>query len=284
MSQQLGVARTIHLDSTGCTYLKSGVYTWEYPKGVILGPPGSTVKCYLLHAQFYSTTFNIPTGSTLCATIDGTTTTATLSLGQYDVSSLITAVESAFPSLTVVFDTASGRFTITSSYAFTIRVTNSTVLSQLGLSTTSDSTATLSSGTYTLVAPNLASLGGSRFLAIKTNLRSLNVENQDSESGGSLLARVPISQFFGELVAFNNPTGSYSTILDHMIHRLEIKMTDSDGALVDFGGTAWSISLFFEAIPDPNHLTLLEQYDLKEKNVTVDENTTSSSSLPPRTD
>lgn len=269
-----GVARCLYLDSSSCSGVSNGIYTWQYPRGLVLGPPGCTVKCYLLHAHFYNVIYNVPgpAGSTLSVTLAGTTTTVNLSQGQYDVTSFISAVQAAFPLITLSYSTSTGKITLSSSSSFTVRFSGSTVLSQLGLSTTSDTVGVLSGSTYSVTAPYLASLGAPRYLQITSSLHSLNVQNYDIESGSLVLARVPIAAFWGESVSWQNVMGSYSTILDSVIHRLDIKMSDSSGAAVDFGGTVWSMGLFFEAIPDPDHLSLLDRYGLESsKNVSIEQ-------------
>ena len=264
----LGVARTLFLDSSSATAASNGRYQWTYPQGLILGPPGCTVKCYILHAEFYNVIHNVPSGSTLKMTVDGTTTTASLAEGQYDTTSFASAVTAAFPLITVAYETSTGKFTLSSSYSFTVHVTGSTVLSQLGLSTSDDTTAVLSGATYSVTGPNIGSLGAPQYLQIASSLHSLNVANDDIESGSLVLARIPVNTYWGELTVYHNTMGSFSTILDSVIHKLEIRMTDSLGSLVDFQGTSWSLALFFEAIPDPTHLSLLDQYGLRsDKNV-----------------
>lgn len=268
----LGAARSLFLDSSSAEVKTNGRYQWTYPRGLVLGPPGCTVKCFLLHCSFYNVLFNVPSGSTLSMTVDGTTSTATLAEGQYDISGFITVVEAAFPSVTLTYETSTGKFTLGCSTSFTVHTSDTTVLGQLGLSTSADTLGVLSGGTYSVTAPYLASLGTPQYLQIASSLHSLNVSNSDMESGSLVLARVPVDTYWGELTVWQNVTASYSTILDSVIHRLEIRMTDSGGNLVDFGGTSWSLALFFEAIPDPNHLSLLDQYGLDaKKNVPLDQ-------------
>jgi hypothetical protein len=266
---------TILLDSDKATSSGGGVWAWLYPKGITLGPRGSHSKVGVTLFSAFNTVPNVTsTSNTLSLTVnDSATYEAVVAAGQYDSEGLITALAGQIGSVTISFDDATTKYTLTCPSPFTLSAA-STLLQTMGFVADTLYTASLESdtGQYTLTSPLLIDLGGARYLEISTSLQTDNVVNEDSETG-LVLARVPLITAYGSSLCYGGESTIFSTIKDHLITYLVVKINDDRGEPVDFSGVPWSMSLYLQPIENAWYQDLADTYQKRISSVQAQVNT-----------
>jgi hypothetical protein len=192
----------------------------------------------------------------------GTTTySLRVDAGQYSVDSLASELGQQSETIYFGFNPANSRFLLRCASDFSL-LASSTLSKLMGFADGATYTAEYDASEtypYSITSPNLCDLGGPRFIEIETSLKSLNIRNASGD-GVLILARVPLAGTFGDLLTWTSDTSQSSIIRDHEVDKLTIKLRDSFGNGVDFGGTSWNMSLQFTATPQP-YQSIADLYD-----------------------
>lgn len=245
--------RTIHLDSDQATSSTGdGAWTWLFPGSIRLGPQDSVIEVCMTLFSFYSTVYNVKDGvNGLLITVGGIDQDFAVDEGQYSIDSIAEALGAQSTDLFFGYNVARNKFVIQCAESFVLQGGSSSSIAATlgfvpGVSYTSayDVTQQLP---YVLTSPNLCDLGGTRFVEVRSSLKTMNVLN--SKEGALILARVPITSQFGDHITWYSDGSIASVIRDHVLDGITIYLYDSAGNPVDFGGTTWSMSLQFTAEP-----------------------------------
>lgn len=242
----------IHLDSSTASIQVAGTYQWLYPNAIRLGTPADSIRVALGFYSFFQIVPNIPSSaSTLHYTTGGDSGTAAVEPGQYDAATLVARINSLVPVINLSLDDISSRISINAS-GQVVELSGS-LLTPLGFDTSSVVVAAQG-----VMAPNVVRLGGPRYLSIETNFTLDTVTNDDQQS--SVLARVPIRVDYGQHEIYDNSNLMFSDLGDHQLTSIAITIRDDTGKVVDWRGSQWSLSLYFEVVPRP-YQPLEEQYN-----------------------
>lgn len=194
-------------------------------------------------AQFPVSFYNVNTSNnTLKINVTGTTTTLTLTVGNYNSTTLVEMLQTVFTSagltgFTFLYSTITGKLTITKTPLFTITASGSTCLGFLGYDTTTDTTGTSLTGTSPL---NL--LGSLRIKVVSTTLNTFNVDSA-FKGGVSLLGTIPINSGNFGLILYENNSLTDTELRDLDINNIDIQLIDDYGNFFDFNNIDWAITL-----------------------------------------
>jgi hypothetical protein len=168
---------------TNGTYLSNGF--WSIPNFILHDENVSHIYFSVLHAEVPVSFYLINEYNNILAlTVSAATTYYTITQGNYNITQLIAAISSLIgSSYTITFSNLTNKLTIKAAFEFTISAAGSTCTRLLGLSSTTDMTASLVGSTYTLVMPNCISL----FPVARLNFRSsaLALDNYHGNDGSS---------------------------------------------------------------------------------------------------
>jgi hypothetical protein len=142
----------------------------------------------------------------------------------------------------------SGLSLVPSSFASTLGFVGTTftksAYTYAGMAVTTNKRSDLQMSTAT----NVADMSGIRNVLIQTNYNIM------SEASNKTLAKIPIDAPFGNIVQYKNPNGFRGKVFaDDAITNIAVSIVDEKGALVNFNGVAWSVTLQFDFLkPDPD--------------------------------
>lgn len=234
----------IHLRASNATIQSDdGGYTWLFPSPVVLGEPNDRIEVQISSYQYYSAVRNV---SARTLSINGTP--ITIPDANYSAYDLLDLIRPALPAgVTLEFEAPRMGFVFTST---TTPITVSgTLLRLMGFTTTSYTDTTIRS-------ERLCNLGGVTHLVVESSLLTTNV--QDADLASSVLDKIPIEAGYSELVTYRSET--FSTMAEHEITHLTIRVLDDSGVPVDFGDTDWTMTLYFRVTPTGTYQPLSRNY------------------------
>lgn len=173
-------------------------------------------------------------------TLGGTPTT--IPVGNYNVRTLMTALETAVSGLVATYNSTTNKITLT--YVQSPPLILTTIAKSLGFA---DNTTIFG----TMTAPYVVNIIDDYSLYLRTNL---NLTNARDENGNysDILERVPIKSS-GSVVYYESPPNQHKNILGvKSVSDFTIALTyDTSNNLVDLNGCDWEIALLFQTIKTP---------------------------------
>ena len=165
-------------------------------------------------------------------------------VGNYNATSLLTTISSFISSIgiTLIYSSSSLKYKFTSSLAFTINYTTSTIHRIMGLSRTSDMIGVLATGLYTLILPNCVNFLPTARLNFRSSMLGLeNFHSNDGSNDVFLSLQNNASQ--NGLITYNN----YGNLKYHIelegLNEIDIRITDDSNRELDFNGISWFLTL-----------------------------------------
>lgn len=233
-----------HATKLNDSYLSNVVFPFKN----ILKEDNDTMYCKLgvfnaqIPVSFY--TVNVYT-NVLKYQISGTTYTITLSRGNYNSTTFLTALNSGFSSnghsITVALNKTNGILTFTSTgVGFTIlsQTSGSTMLDLLGF----DKTKSYTSISLIIIAPYPLNLIGIQRLKINSNYLATSVYNSNNLGLSNTIASIPVNAPAFSLIQYQN-SNEYPVLRAKNISTIDIQIYDQDDNLVNFNGIDWTITL-----------------------------------------
>jgi hypothetical protein len=244
-------SHTIQLSSLKATQKNNGTYLSDVNfsfQGLLKKNKNIlSTRISVLHAQFPFTFYAINSNNNVIKYQIGTGTiyTSYIPYGNYNVTTLITALNYAFSLNNVIFNMTfsqiTGLITFSSSSLFTFFQTDNSILPVLGfLNNNYTSVSNSLTGIYPLNV-----LGPLNFQIYSNQLIT---KNYNSVQGGqsTLLATIPIAVASWGLITYDNNTNIRNVLYNEVINNIDIQIFDNYGYLVNFNNSDWEITLILE--------------------------------------
>jgi hypothetical protein len=197
-----------------------------------------SVQTAMIPYSFYNVS---SINNTLKYTINGgATQTLTITPGNYNVNTLITAITTDIPAFTITYNSKTNILTFShSTYDFTLEST-STCFEVLGFedNITYTSTSQVLTGTISL---NLFTI---RNVYVSSDNFQINNINNSTPNKSNILCSIPIDTSHHSMISYSNIYGVRNMI--HHVHNLtnlHIKLTDQDDDVLDLNGCHFSLTL-----------------------------------------
>ena len=180
-------------------------------------------------------------------TVDGILKTLTLDRGNYNLTSLITALKQKFLdagyNFQITFNKVNGKLTFTllsggNLFSFLSASSGSLINETIGF----DSVTTYSSTGNILLGEHPVSLIGIKKLKISST--ALHTNSLSSGNGGDLLGVIPVNAPpFGLILYENNSSKQGGLLTNRVVSNIDIAITDENNKYVNFNNTEYSITL-----------------------------------------
>lgn len=185
------------------------------------------------------------------STVLNTYTTVILDKGNYDITSLLSYLNTLLSSSGFVFTYKSSTMKITITNATPFRLVNPAnnvfnIYEMLGFD--DFGTTSLSSSVTSPYIVNLCSTQVLHIVIGNLPLDSVGIKNK---SKMNIINSIPIETLPGEVQSYKNPSNFKYKIADTVITFLNIRIYDQDFNLVDFNNIDWFMSLSFQPIYRP---------------------------------
>ena len=201
----------------------------------------NTVTITVLNAQIPSSFYNVNSGNNTLVynENDGEIQTVTLTPSNYNINTLKAHIVSLIPSFNITYSSSSNKLTIShSTYDFTL-FSSSTCFELLGFSDINHISTTLS-----LISDNVINLFTVRNLQIASDNFILNNIDAASPNSSNILASIPVSTSYNNIISYANIHDVYSEINNtRNLTNLHIKLTDQDGNVIELNNAHWSLTL-----------------------------------------
>jgi hypothetical protein len=196
------------------------------------------VSFYTINATNNTLTYiyNVPTITTK--------TTITIASGNYNASSLISALTNAFTANTIPITTAinklTGKLTFSAPLNFAFYQSTTSLMSVLGFSNTNTFTST--AGSLSALYP--LNLLGVKVISIKSAILAISAYTSETLGFSNTLATVPINAPSFNLVSYdsNNSLNKHILRTKH-IDAIDITISDENENLIDFNNIDWTLTL-----------------------------------------
>ena len=177
----------------------------------------------------------------------GTITTVNIAHGNYNSSSMITALLAAINdnNFHITISKLTGKLTFTHNKPFIIyNDIYASIGTVLGLNPNTNYPSVGTSNPYTLTPPHMLNLLGAKKLNIISN--ELNTINHSSEVGSlSMLSSIAVDQPSYGLIIYENKSGIKHNLKIKDINKIDIQIMDENHNLVNFNNIDWSMLFCF---------------------------------------
>ena len=164
----------------------------------------------------------------------------TIPVGNYNALNLITALNLLIPTFTITYSSITNRYTFTNASAFTINASSSS-RNIIGLGS-SNETATLNLGIYTLVLPYSVNFVPLPRISFKSNFFHFNNFN-GIDNSNDLFLSIQNNTNPNSMIHYVNQTGIRFKVEDKNITTFVISICDDDGQFINFNNQDTRISL-----------------------------------------
>jgi hypothetical protein len=195
------------------------------------------------------------TNNTFKVTVNSVTTAYTFPVGNYRISTFITAFQTLLgSSWNVTFDSIKEKFTFTNSntvaFVFTDSGSNS-LLPLMGFSIGSINISTvISSSSSKLVSQYPVNFGGLTRINIKSP--TFNIHNLDANTNTltRTLCSVPVTAIQNGYIFYTNVTGYKNVFKNHEVSNIQIDITDDQNNPLDFQNIDWTLTLQIDVVDE----------------------------------
>ena len=196
------------------------------------------VSFYTINATNNTLTYiyNVPTSTTKY--------TISIASVNYNASSLITALTTAFTTntipMTISINKLTGKLTFTALLNYSFYQSSNSMMPVLGFSNTS----TFTSASYILTAPYPLNLLGIKVISIKSAILAISAYTSETLGFSNTLATIPINVPSFDLVSHisNNDLDKHILRVKH-IDAIDISLMDENENLIDFNNIDWTLTL-----------------------------------------
>lgn len=203
--------------------------------------------CGLLNAQIPFSFYNINVNNqVLYYSVNGTYYTMTITEGNYNSTTFITAFQTGFSSgghgktLTISISKLTGRltFTLSTTYTLIFYYSTTTMFKVLGFNTSTDYSFTSS-----LEATYPCNLLGVKKIKIISSALANSSFDSSSLGNTNLLQTITVNDALFGVVTYQNQFDSYGRLKNQIINNIDLELRDEDNNLIDFNGIDWGICL-----------------------------------------
>jgi hypothetical protein len=234
----------VYINSANADIIKGSNSNVTFLLPVMDIPPEYTIYLSIQSASIPVSFYNINnTNNTLQYTLSGgEIQTVTLTVGNYNVYTLRTLLNTALTGFTTTYST------ITNKYTFTHATTNftfhdtSTCFDLLGFTYIDQLSASL-----ILTSNRCVDLAPLKAFSICSNLKTNNI-TKTSPNEGKILCQVPITKGFGGVESYINVNNFRSNLFTNILTQLDITIGDQDCYSIDLNGVDWAMTLQFDII------------------------------------
>jgi hypothetical protein len=170
-----------------------------------------------------------------------TTYTIVIPTGNYNITTLLLALQSLMTTFTITYDKIKNKMTFSNSVDFTFLVV-STCYELIGMSMINQLSVS-----QQLTSDFVCNMSSVRHLCLATNFTTSNV-NKALPNERNILAHIPVSVAPNEVITYANhgqyKCNLFSNNMDHIV----IRILDHKGNLIDLNGAEWSITLQIDII------------------------------------
>lgn len=198
-----------------------------------------------------------PVNNTFILTVNGVQTTITIPVGTYTGTSLAAAMQTAIAAVSVGFLVTWSTSTLRFSYTFAggavtwgfIFTSKQSAYSLMGFLPVSTNTQV---GNGTMLSSTVASPTGPYYLYLNSrslgSLINFNLPDAAAPGAGPEMARIPITENFGELIVYRDPdpTKYFDFFIGHQFNNFDFYLTlgsDQFQKPVDMKGAPWSLKV-----------------------------------------
>ena len=198
----------------------------------------------VVNAQFPVSFYTInATNNTLTYSYNvPTKTTITITAGNYNATSLISALTSAFTvndiPISITINKLTGKLTFSAPLNYSFYISSTSILPVLGFSNTSTSSSGSLNASYPL------NLLGVKVISIKSAILAISAYTSETLGFSNTLATIPIDVPAFNLVSYysNNNLNKHILRVKH-IDAIDISITDENENLIDFNNIDWTLTL-----------------------------------------
>jgi hypothetical protein len=204
----------------------------------------------VLHAEIPNTFYLLTNYNNILAiTVSGSTTSYTIPVGNYTVSSFMIMLLTVIPNTyTISYNKYTNKFILSNtSLNFTVSAASSTINLIMGFSATVDSASSLVNSTYTLTFPYCFNFIPIPRLNFHSAALSLDNYNAYDKSNDIFLSLQNNSQQ-NSMILFNNNTNLRFHVDIESLVQFDIRITDDMGHFVDFNNAVWYLTLQIDTV------------------------------------
>jgi len=226
-------------------YYNNSVSDCEFILPPIEIPDGFHIYLSVQNVSIPYSFYNVNNDTNILAyTANGVTTTLTVTNGNYNITQLLSYLNTNMTNFTVTYNSITNKLTFTNSlYDFTINST-STCLVMLGFGVGSTYTSTSKS----LTAPNCVNIQTTKRINIASNLITYNI-NKSNLNNYSILCSIPINKPPFSVIEYANTNHFRTNLFINNISNIKIRLLDENGKLIDLNGCHFCITLQLDVEP-----------------------------------
>ena len=224
----------IHFNSKYANKMNGGTSNVEFYLPLIEIPAQHYIYLSLQSAYIPYSFYNIDnTNNTLTILIDGTASTFTIPVGNYNAFQLQSTLNTFIVNMVFVYNIVTNKFTITFTEDFTISQT-SACLKQLGIH------SNLSSFNNILRSDGVVNLLNKMCICIHSNLQTGNISTNDDRYDFTIISSIPVNSQPYSLISYTNTSNLKSCLYTTNLSFIKFMLKDQDGTLLDLNGCDWS--------------------------------------------
>jgi hypothetical protein len=203
------------------------------------------INC-LIPVSYYTINYTNNTMTFYNPNVSALNQTITIERGNYNSSSLITALQDAFSgTIQITISRITGKLTFTSNVSFIFYPSALTIV--LGFEEGITYTATLINGSYTINAPQPLNLLGIKKIKIFSD--ALMTSSYDSYGMGNntLINTIPVNAPPFGMITYLQPT-SPLLLTQKIIDTIDIQLRDENGSFINFNNVGWALTIQIDTI------------------------------------
>ena len=195
----------------------------------------SVVSC-LIPFSFYNINDN---NNKLVYSFDGSTMyNVTFPIGNYNINELVKYLKSVMTNFTIIYSNLQNKISfqhVSNDFMF---MSSSSCLSVLGFN---DNTTIISSY-KTLTSSSCVDLYITKYIQVNSNLITYNI-NKLQRNNYCILCSIPVSNQPFSLIEYINRTNFKTNLFVNKIRRIQIKLTDENGNILNLNGCHYVMTL-----------------------------------------
>lgn len=169
--------------------------------------------------------------------------TVIIPVGNYNINTLKTYLQSVMTGFTLSYDSTSNRYTFYNTNTnFTI-LSSSTCLAMLGFK----NSVSLSSNNRTLISTICCDLTTTKCIYVCSTFPSSNI-SKAKITDNSIVASLPVDVSPFSLLTYSNHNNYRFNTFANILSSITIRLTDQNGNLLDLNGCEWSMTLQLDII------------------------------------
>jgi hypothetical protein len=246
------------LDSRNATQHGNGSYnsqmTFIFQDAIRVPRFAIRFLCSVLQFQSPNSLYNVnETNNTLIVTINAVKTTYTITKGNYNCNTFITAVLSILPTgFTMTMNSITNIYSLTYTSDFSITGTCGQLMGFYGY-------GTISSISKTLTMPFTCNFNGIQSFNIHlTNIVTKNIDSY-TKSVSSIIQSIPVDSTSSSISYIKNADFNF-VITQEVLDSLTIELRDDLGNLLNFNNQNWNLTLYFSVIKDIDRFSYLTNF------------------------